>query len=70
MIPAKMICGTFVIIAIKCISKVFYWSLLVTNLHGRQQPGAAASPRVGQMLKRSIVLTIAVSNLFDNQEGI
>lgn len=50
MIPAKMICGIFVIIAIKCISEVFFWSLLVTNLHRRQQPVAAAGLRVGQML--------------------
>lgn len=60
----------FVIIAIKCISKVFFWSLLVTNVHIRQQSGAAAGLGVGQMLKSSIVLTILVSNLFDNQKGI
>lgn len=70
MIPAKMICGIFVIIAIKCISEVFFWSLLVTNLHRRQQPVAAAGLRVGQMLKSSIVVTILVPNIFDHQKGI
>lgn len=40
----------FVIIAIKCVSKVFFWSL--TNLHRKQQSGAAGGLRVGQIFKK------------------